>query len=182
MAKATSLIKAYTLNSIPTDGGFIVSALFDSRSIYSVYEITAYKSIKDVTRSDSGLNFRSDGNRTHLLIEPPSYQLKHVEPVNRDDGRSIPYRFNELNILTGSRNEKIMVAKTLIFLHTAFTILQRDSDYFSFIFHLTPDVYIAMRRFVADSLYNDCNVSKRDASKASELLVETIKGFTIWSD
>ncbi|HNR90213.1 MAG TPA: hypothetical protein PKM65_17890 [Spirochaetota bacterium] len=180
MAQATALIKAYMEGTIPDNGGFVLSAVFDPGSIYSIYECTAYRNVKDVTRTPDGIVFKSDGNRTHMLVEPPIYPLKHIEPVNRDDGHAIPYRFNELTILTGKKSEKIMVPEEPRMLYTSFTIADRRSDYFAYVFYPTPDVYVAIKKFLADSLYNDCNISKQDSIEAATAMLATIKKFVIW--
>ena len=52
MAKATSLIKAYLSETIPPDGGFIITAFFTPGSNYSIYEITAYRNVKDIFRTN----------------------------------------------------------------------------------------------------------------------------------
>ncbi|MFW6365984.1 MAG: hypothetical protein ACOC2H_05860 [Spirochaetota bacterium] len=180
MAKAMSLIKAYQTNQLPMDGGFIISSFFTSTSIYTIYEITAFKNVKDIFYSPSGLTFKTDGNRCHILVEPPTYAKNFEEPVNREEGRSIPYRFDECHLHKGQRQEKIYIAKEPIMLYSSFTILTQGEDNFSFIFYPTRDVYIAIKRFMADSLYNDCGLRKTDSRTISELLIETLKKFNIW--
>ena len=107
MAKATQLIKAYLSETIPPEGGFIVSGFFEG-SQYAIYEVTAYRNVKDIFRDKEGIHFKTDGNRTHILVEPPTFPQKHIEPVNRDEGRSIPYRFNEVEILNGRKSNIIL--------------------------------------------------------------------------
>jgi len=182
MAQATSLVKAFTNNTIPTEGGFIVTGFFDSQSFYAIYEVTAYHNVKDIYRTPEGITFKTDGNRTHTLIEPATYLQKYIEPVNRDAGKSVPYRFNEMEVYKCAKNEKVMVPLDPIPLYTNFTILEKKSDYLSFIFFPTPDVYIAMQRFLADSYYNDCNLQKKDSINAANLTMRTVKKFTIWQD
>lgn len=179
MAKATQLVKAYLSETIPPDGGFIVSGFFEG-SQYSIYEVTAYRNVKDIYRDKDGIIFKTDGNRTHLMVEPPTFAQKHIEPVNREEGRAIPYRFNELEILNGRKSEKIMIAKEPVLLRSSFTILDHGRDNFAFMFHLSDDVYVAIKRFVADSLYNDCNLSKKGALEAATKLLDTIKKFTVF--
>lgn len=181
MAKATNLVKAYMSNAIPPEGGFIVSAFFLKGTTYGIYEVTAYRNVKDIFRSTDGINFKTDGNRAHTLVEPPIYPKKHIEPVNRENDRSIPYRFNELNIITGKKGEKIMISREPQLIHSAFTILEHEGDSFSFLFYPTEDVYVAIRKFLADSFYNDCNLTKPNAMDAAKAMLETIKKFTIWN-
>jgi hypothetical protein len=181
MARGMNLITAYMSEQIPANGGFIISSFFDSNSAYTIYEITAYKNVKDIYKTPEGLTFKTDGNRTHILVEPPTYAMRFTEPVHRDKSKSIPYRFDEMTILTGKKQEKIMIPKNPILLYTSFTILQDMGDNFSFIFFPSEDVYIAIKKFVADSLYNDCGLTKNDSKDASDTFLETIKIFSVWS-
>ncbi|HEY1405558.1 MAG TPA: hypothetical protein VF857_03025 [Spirochaetota bacterium] len=181
MAKAMHLIKAYMSEQIPANGGFIISSFFDPDSAYAIYELTAYKNVKDIYQTPEGLTFKTDGNRTHMLVEPATYAMRFTEPVHREKGKSIPYRFDDMTLLTGKRQEKIMVPKAPVFLYSSFTILNDQQENFSFLFFPTEDVYLAIKKFLADSLYNDCGLSKNDAKNASELFLETVKKFTVWS-
>jgi len=178
MASATALIKAYMTETIPSDGGFIITAFFTGG--YTIYDITAYRNVKDIFRTEEGITFKTDGNRTHILVEPASFTKKYVEPVNREAGSDIPYRFNELTIIPGPKNEKIMIPEKPIMLYSSFTILEKKSDYFSFIFQPTKDVYVAMKKFIADSLYNDCNLGLSVSKEVSNKVLDTIKKFTIF--
>ena len=180
MAKATSLAKAYMSETIPGAGGYLVSALFQSDSAYTIYEITAYANVKDIYKDGSELVFRTDGSRTFILYEPPTYIRKHLEPVHREAGLSIPYRFDEIDVLSGRKREKLMVPREHIHLHSSFTMLAWDSDSFSFIFHPTDDVLPALEKFITDSLYNDCNVARGDAKEASKLVMKTINSFAVF--
>jgi len=180
MAIATALIKAYMTETIPSDGGFILTAFFTPGSGYAIYEVTAYRNVKDIFRTDEGVTFKTDGNRTHILVEPASFTKKYVEPVNREAGFSVPYRFNEMTILPGPKNEKIMVPEKPISLYTSFTILEKKSDYYAYIFHPTKDVYVAIKKFLADSLYNDLNLGVKTSKEVSEKSLETVKKFTIF--
>lgn len=181
MAKATTLIKAYMTETIPPDGGFIVTAFFSPEINYSIYEITAYKDVKDILRTDDGITFKTGGNRTHMLVEPDSFIKKNIDPVNREHGESIPYRFDEMDIIEPDRNLKIMIPLEPIILPSSFTITEKQEDYFSYIFNLTSDVHVAMRKFIADSLYNDCNVPSINAKELGARLLETIKKFPIFT-
>lgn len=180
MAKAMSLQKAYQTNQVPFDGAFLISSFFRGQSYYSIYEVTAYKNVKDIFESPDGLTFKTDGNRTHLLIEPPSYSEKYTEPAMRTADSMIPYRFNECTMLTGKRQERIMIPKNPIMLYSSFTILNNDGDNYSFLFYPSPDVYLAIKKFFQDALYNDTGMRKDDCAKTSDALLETIKKFTIW--
>ena len=180
MAKATTLEKAYMSEQIPTTGAFIIAAYFPDDTPYGVFEITAYHVVKDIFKSPEGLIFKTDGNRTYILVEPASYSQKYVEPVGREKNKSIPYRFNEMTVHNGRKGEKIMVPKEPIFLNSTFTIIDRGSDGYSYLFQPTSDVYAAMKKFISDSLSNDCGVENHDAKIGANLVVDTIKKFSIW--
>ncbi len=182
MAKALSLIKAYQTETIPANGGFIISAFLEPGSIYAIYEITAYRNVKDIYQVPEGIVFKTDGNRIHMMVEPSSFAKKYIEPVNREDGKKIPYRFDELEIVKTKHLDRVMIAKEPKMLYSSFTILKSSGDSFSFIFFPTKDVYMAIKKFLADSLYNDCNLSKSEAMNCSKLALETIKKFTIWGN
>ncbi len=182
MAKATNLLKAYLNNDIPAEGGFIISAFFQPGSTYAVYEATAYRNVKDIFRDKDGVMFRTDGNRAHMLVEPPSYSKKHVEPVHRDEGKSIPYRLNELNLVNSRKGGKVLISQEPMLIHSSFTILEHASDSFAFLFYLSRDVYVAIKKFIADSLYNDCDLSKPEAMEAATHMLDTIKKFAIWQE
>ena len=181
MAKATSLLKAYQSESIPSNGGFIITSIFDPDSVYSIYEITAFATLKDIYQTGDVFNFKTDGDRTHILVEPPIYTGKSVEPTFREASKSIPYRFYELNIITGKKQEKIMIPKTPVRLHSYFTVQNAKGNNFSFLFYPTEDVYVAIKKFLADTLYNDANIEKNDAVEAAKIALETIKQFSIWN-
>ncbi|MBN2040832.1 MAG: hypothetical protein JW864_12385 [Spirochaetes bacterium] len=181
MAKATTLLKAYQKEAIPSNGGFIVSSSFDPDSVYAIYEITAFATLKDIYQAGDVFNFKTDGDRTHLLVEPPIYTGKSVEPAFRDAGKSIPYRFYEMDIITGNKQEKLMIPKEPVKLHSYFTVQNAKGNDFTYLFYPTEDVYVAIKRFLADSMYNDCNVNKSDAIQAANLILTTIKKFTIWN-
>ncbi len=178
MATATALIKAYMTETIPPDGGFIITALFSGG--YTIYEITAYRNVKDIFRNADGITFKTDGNRTHILVEPASFTKKYVEPVNRDGANAIPYRFNELTIIPGPKNEKIMVPEKPVSLYSSFTILEQQSDYFAYIFYPTKDVYVAIKKFIGDSLYNDCYLGLKTSKEVAQKSLETVKKFSIF--
>jgi hypothetical protein len=180
MAKAISLLKAYQTEAIPTHGGFIITSNFDSNTVYSIYEITAFASLKDIYMAGNDFNFKTDGDRTHVLVEPPIYTGKSVEPTFREPGKSIPYRFYEMDIIIGKKQEKIMIPKEPVKLHSYFTVQNAKGNNFAYLFYPTEDVYVAIKKFIADTLYNDSNVEKSDAVEASKLILQTIKKFTVW--
>ncbi len=180
MARALPLLKAYQTSQLPFDGGFIVSAFFLENSIYTILEVTAFRNVKDIYVTPEGLTFKTDGNRTHVMVEPPTYSQRYTEPVHREAALAMPYRFDECTILTGKRQERIIIPKEPIMLYSSFTILNGSGDNFSYIFYLSEDVYIALRKFISDTLYSDCGINKDNSKTASDTVMDTVKKFSIW--
>ncbi|MDY6967474.1 MAG: hypothetical protein SVR08_02290 [Spirochaetota bacterium] len=181
MAKALPILKAFLQESIPQNGGFVISSNYDPNSTYAIYEITAYAIVKDINKNTEGLQFNTDGNRTHILVEPPTFPQKSMDPTYREEGKSIPYRFYELEILSGNKKERVMIPKEPTRLNSYFTIIDAHGENFAFLFYPTEDVYLAIRKFIADTLYNDCDVDKKLAIEAAKTALETIKKFNIWN-
>ena len=179
MQKAVSLISSYLSGSIPREGGFIIAAFFDSKSSYSVYEITAYKTLETITREEDGIVFKTEGNRLHMLIEPHDYTKKNVEPIDRPPVKSIPYKLCELDIIN-CNDLRIMIPKEPQSLYSSFKIFEKNSDYFSFIFPFSENSYYSIEKFILSSLQNDCNFSKNDSIEIAKTLILKIKKFTIW--
>jgi hypothetical protein len=179
MAKAISLLKAYQTETIPIDGGIIITSNFDEDTAYSIYEITAFAGFKDIYQGRDEFAFKTDGERTHILVEPPVYLSKSVEPAFRDADKSIPYKFNELNIIACKNLEKIMIPKEPVKLPSNFTIQNAQGTNFAYLFYFTEDVYVAIKKFIADTLYNDAYIDKTDAIDAARLTLQIIKKFTI---
>ena len=181
MAKGITLEKAYMSEEIPTTGAFIVTASFPDDTSYAIYEVTAYHIVKDIFKAGEEMIFKTDGNRTYILVEPSSYAQKYIEPVNREAHKSIPYRLNEMTVHSGKHGEKIMVPIEPTYLYSTFTVLDHKGEHgFAYLFYPTPDVYTAMKSFLLDSLTKDCGLEKNDAKEGVELVINTIKKFSIW--
>ena len=91
MTKALDLFQAYESGNLPKDGGYIISTFFDVNSNYARYELVSYSAVKNIYLSEDGLSFQSDGKKIHVLVEPPSYSKKHIEPIHRDKTEMVPH-------------------------------------------------------------------------------------------
>ncbi len=180
-AKALDLFQAYSQNKLPREGGYIVSSFFNEQSTYSKYEIVAYNGVKSLYLSEDGLTFQTDGNKLFVLVEPPNYPRKHVEPFRRDSREQIPHRFSELEILTAKNQTKIMISKDPIIAYSAFTIFKPKGIDFSFIFYNLPDVFDTIKLFFTKTLNREAHVPQNDAAKAAEAIIRGLKKFSIWS-
>ncbi len=174
MAKATSLLKAYNEGSIPPEGAIIVTSRFDTVSPCSIYEITICGPVENVLAANDGFLFEADGWRIHVLVEPPAYTGKDMEPFEREAGHSIPLRFSELEIITGMNNERIMISLKPEMVLKPFVIPYTEGDDFTFIFYLTADVHAAIRKFMADVFYNDSGLTREDAIAASHRVIGVV--------
>jgi hypothetical protein len=178
MVKVISLLKAFTCDQGLPDGGVIVSSYLDSNSNYSIFEITAYGSVGDVCGDQNGLSFKCKGNRLHILVEPEDYDSKEIEPSERGDGRSIPYRFSELDIIDGKNRERIMMPRAHLSM-AEFTVPVSTGDNYSFLFFPSDSIGEDIKKFIADVLYNDSNMSKKDALNVSDRIYQLISKFEI---
>ena len=124
MTKALDLFQAYNSGSLPTEGGYIISTFFDVNSNYARYELVSYNAVKNIYLSEEGLSFQSDGKKIYVLVEPPSYSKKHIEPIHRDKSEVVPHRFKELDIITAHNQIKVMISKEPVPSYSSFTVLK----------------------------------------------------------
>ncbi len=143
--------------------------------------MVAYSGVKSIYLTDEGLTFQTDGNKLFVLAEPPSYAQKHLEPFRRTAKEQIPLRFAELDILTTRNQTKVMVSKSPLMTYGSFTILKPSGINFSFIFYNLPDVFDTIAKFFAATLNKEAACPKAEADKASQLVVDGLKRFTIWN-
>ena len=175
MAAIKDLFKAYMANELPTEGGLIVTSLFDEETTYTKYEVTSYNNVKDIYRNDEGIVFQADGYKQFVIVEPASYNRKHMEPAMRDGGHAIPYRFKEVDTYVTKRQDKIMVGKEPVVTYTSFTILQPKGENFAYILYRTEDLLATVEAFFAKSMWQDARVPKIDAEKVGKAIAQTLK-------
>ncbi|MFW5742899.1 MAG: transposase, partial [Spirochaetota bacterium] len=160
---------------LPTEGGLIVTSLFDEETTYTKYEITSYNNVKDIYRNDEGIVFQADGYKQFVIVEPASYNKKHMEPAMRDGGHAIPYRFKEVDTYVTRRQDKIMVGKEPVVTYTSFTILQPVGENFAYIVFRTDDLLQVVEAFFAKSMWQDARVPKIDAEKVGKAIAQTLR-------
>lgn len=177
--KAMELFQAYAQDKLPKEGGYVISSFLDETSTYSIFEVVAYSGVKSLYLSSDGLTFQSDGNKLFILVEPPTFPRKHVEPFRRDSNEKIPHRFSELEILTVKDQSKIMISKEPVYTYGSFTILKPTGINFAFIFYNQADVHDSVRQFFEQTLNQEAKIGKPDAKKAARAIVGGIEGFTI---
>ena len=177
--KALDLFQAYTQNKLPREGGYIVSSFLSDISTYSIFEVVAYNAVKSLYLSSEGLTFQSDGNKLFVLVEPPTFPKKYIEPFRRDASEKIPYRFSELKFYTAKDQSKILVSQEPIYIYGSFTVLKPSGINFSFIFYFRDNVLDSLRLFFERTLNEEVKIAKGDAKKATAGIVEGIGQFTV---
>jgi hypothetical protein len=173
--KYRNLFDAYTQGKLPFAEGYIISSFFNEGTAYSVYEIVSYAGVREIFPTENGLQFITSGKKLYVLLENDTYHNKHVEPISRMQGESIPKRFNELEILTARNQTKIMVAKEPNELTGSFTILKPQGMNFSVVFYHLPDMYNSIASFFTDSMNRYRKVPESDAKHAAKLIATTIE-------
>jgi hypothetical protein len=178
--KVLDLFQAYSQDKLPKEGGYIVSSFFSDSSAYSIYEVVAYSGVKTIYLTEEGLTFQTDGNKLFVLVEPPTYPQKYVEPVSRSSKEQIPHRFNELEIYTAKNQTKVMVSKTPTITYSSFTILKPSGINFSLVFFQQQDTLKNLQFFFSQTLNKEAGVPSIDAKKAAKNVIAGVNRFSIW--
>lgn len=174
MAQIKDLFEAYLSNDLPTAGGLIITSMFDAEITYTKYEVTSYNNVKDFYRNEDGIVFQADGYKQFVLVEPASYNKKHVEPAMRDTGYSIPYRFKEVDTFVTRRQDKVIMGKEPVITYGSFTILQPKGENFAYIVYKDDDILNTVEAFFGKSLWQDARVPKIDAEKIAKGIAATV--------
>jgi hypothetical protein len=172
--KVLNLFDAYAQEKLPRDRGYIVSSFFKETPAYSIYEIVSYSGVKEISNLGNGLQFVSNIRKLYILVEPSTYNEKHIEPVHRKEGETIPYRESELDIIRTIDQTRIMVARKPMEVSSPFTILKPTGSNVAVVFPDLPDTYQKLAAFFKDSL-RDKRIPPHDAEQAAELIARTVK-------
>jgi len=172
--KAMDLFDAYNQDQLPKDQAYIVSSFVNTNNGYTIYEIICYSAVKAIYPEGEGLTFQSSGKKLHILVEPPSYPNKAIEPYLRDKGDQIPLRFSELNLHTAKNQTKIYIAKKPIESLSSFTVAKPVGLNISFLFYKMPDIHETLGKFFEQTFNKDARVPQADAAKTSKIVLEVI--------
>ncbi|MDR0312438.1 MAG: hypothetical protein LBI14_02450 [Treponema sp.] len=173
--KAMDLFEAYGKDKLPKDQAYIVSSFINANTGYSIYEVISYSGVKAIYLEGSGLTFQSSGKKMHILIEPPTYPKKAIEPYLRDKADQIPLRFRELSLLTAKNQAKIYMAKKPIESLSSFTVAKPEGYNISFLFYKATDIYQTLAKFFEQSYNKDAGIPQADAKKAAKETVEVVE-------
>jgi len=166
---------------IDYEGGFIITSFFDTKSNYVHFETIHYESVKNIYVEDDGCIFQTDGKKLFVLFEPKSYIHKHIEPTFRADEERIPYRFNELDILTTLNQDKIMIGKEPIMSHNSFTISKPSQANFSFYFYINENTNANILEFFESVFKKDLRIHGTVIKSVLDCIgksLDNLKGFT----
>jgi len=178
--KAMDLFEAYTQNKLPMDEGYIVSSFFKQESTYSIYEVVSYSAIKDIYLTGNGLTFQTNGKKLHLLVEPPSYPQKAIEPYCRSQEFLVPLRFSESTIITAKNQVKVIFSKAPQDAISAFTIVKPEGINFAFLFYSQPDVFASIEKFFSKTLNQEAGVPQADSAKIAKSIGELCAQTLTW--
>jgi len=179
---AQHLFDAFRQNKLPKYGGFIMCVRFSEESGYTVIEIIGYENLQDIYPEGDSLVFKSVGCKLFSIIEPPSFLLKSVEPVNRPSDQMVPYRFSELLHITTKRLQNIYVGRKPVFMPSSFSVVKPEGDDLVILFYDIADVYSNMQDFLIMLLRDRMNVPVGDSRKVAEVIARGIREFRLWLD
>lgn len=172
--KALDLFQAYQTNQLPKESGYIVTSLFSENSSYSRYEVISYGGVKEIYLTEEGLTFQSDGKKLYVLVEPPTYPNKHLDPIHRSNQESIPHRYNELMKFTCKNDAKLYVSLEPVMTYTSFTVLKPTGNNFAIVFFDLPDVFETIDSFFEKTLNREAGVPQVDAKKAAQVVTNKL--------
>ena len=173
--KAMDLFEAYQKDKLPKDQAYIVSSFINTNTGYAIYEVISYSGVKAIYPEGEGLTFQSSGKKMHILIEPPSYPHKAMEPYLRSKEDQIPLRFKELSLHNAKNQCKIYTAKKPIESLSSFTVAKPRGFNISFVFYKLDDLYTTLFKFFEQAFNKDAKVPQSDAKAAAKIAIEVVE-------
>ncbi len=170
--KAMDLFEAYAQSKLPMDEGYIVSSFFKEDSSYSIYEVVSYSAVKDIYSTSDSLTFQTNGKKIFILVEPPSYHQKTVEPYCRTKEYMVPFRFSEAHNVTAKNQMNIYYSKEPQEAISAFTVFKPEGINFAFLFYVREDIADSLEIFFAKTLNQEAGVPQIDANRTAKKLAE----------
>ncbi|MDP3176853.1 MAG: hypothetical protein Q8M76_03045, partial [Spirochaetaceae bacterium] len=147
---------------------------------YTHYEIVSYANVKSIYPTEGGLTFQTDGKKLFILMEPPNYHLKNMEPFLRPSAESIPQRFVELDCLTTRNQTKAFWSKQAMISYGSFTIMRPQGLDFSFVFFALPDIYDSISLFCEKTFNKEAGLPQSDAKKIAAAVAACVKESMPW--
>ncbi len=179
---ATHLFDAFSQGKLPKYGGFIVCVRFAEELSYAVIEIIGYENLQDIYPEGDTLVFKSVGCKLYAIVEPTTYLLKSVEPVNRPSDQMVPYRFSELMRITTKRFQSVLIGLKPVFMPTSFSVFKPAGEDLAVLFYDTAEVYANLQDFMIMILRDRLGVPAPDSRKAAEAIARGAREFRLWLD
>lgn len=179
---ALHLFDAFAQSRLPKYGGYIVVVRFSGDSGYSIIEIIGYENLQDIYPEGDTLVFKTVGCKLYAIVEPTSYLLKSVEPVNRPSDQMVPYRFSELMRITTKRFQSILIGLKPVFMPTSFSVFKPSGEDLAVLFYDTAEVYANLQDFMIMILRDRLGVPAQDSRKAAEAIAKGAREFRLWLD
>ncbi len=179
---AMDLFEAYSTGNLPMDNGYIVSSFFKEDSTYSIYEIISYATVKDIYVAGNGLVFQTNGKKMFLLVEPPNYTHKAIEPVFRDKDYQVPLRFKTSNIITAKNQANIIFSQEPQEAMSAFTVVKPSGMNFAFLFYKNPATFNSIELFFQKTLNQEAKIPLADSKTVAAEFASLCEKKLSWSN
>ena len=158
-------------------GGIIVNTSFHDKSNYSIFEIIAFKNVKNLINSHNSITFQSDGHKVYLVYEPRDYRAKYMEPYLREEQARIPLRWNELEIIELSNRDRILFSQEPYISFGAFTVTMPGAGNFVYYFFESDQLEQNIQRFMQKVLREDFSIQSRDMEEIMKCLRNNLDVF-----
>jgi hypothetical protein len=179
---ALHLFDAYAQGRLPKYGGYIVCVRFSGDTGYAIIEIIGYENLQDIYPEGDTLVFKTVGCKLYAIVEPASYLLKSVEPVNRPSDQMVPYRISELMRITTKRFQSVLIGLKPVFMPTSFSVFKPSGEDLAVLFYDTAEVYANLQDFMIMILRDRLGVPATDSRKAAEIIAKGAREFRLWLD
>lgn len=178
MAQWIELFDGLMKGSIPFGGGgYVCYVHFANQSNYAIIEVIGFRNVKNIFRSESGVNFQSDGYKIYILYEPLAYSRKHVEPYLREDHERIPLRWNELHIVNLPRRDRVFLSREPYVSHGSFNVEAPEQGSFVYYIFDNDKVHKNLETFVFKVLEDDLKIGKASLETIRARLHENLVHF-----
>ncbi len=159
---AVDLFEGLMKGTIPPHGdGFIFNGNFATGSKYAIFEIIAFRNVKNIIPASDHVTFQSDGFKIYVLYEPKTYVRRYMEPYLREEEEKIPLRWEEVEIMELSRKDRLIISRTPFLSHGAFTVNRPNEANFSYFFFDNERVQKNLEGFMSQLLKNEFQVTKK---------------------
>jgi hypothetical protein len=179
---ALHLFDAFAQNRLPKYGGYIVCIRFSAESGYTIVEIIGYENLQDIYPEGDTLVFKSVGCKLFAIVEPSTYLLKSVEPVNRPSDQMVPYRFAELVRITTKQFQSILIGRKPVFMPSSFSVFKPAGEDLAVLFYDMAEVYANIQDFLIMMFRDRLGVPASDSRKAAEAIARGTREFRLWLD